>query len=95
MQLLLFHGPGAAWVFCGALGTPGGSRTTKKEHPVAHFWRFWAQMGSMLGPLFFEIGPLGSKMAARRFNTGTFWNQSEAQGLKKWHLGRNSKRCRK
>ena len=53
------------WVFWDALGTPGGSRTMKKEHPVAHFCRFSAKMGSMLGPLFFEIGPLGSKMAAR------------------------------
>ena len=65
MHLLLFHGPGAAWVLWEALGKPGGSRNTKKEHRGDDFWRFWAKMGSILGPLFFEIGPLVSKMAAR------------------------------
>ena len=54
------------WVFWDALGTPGGSRTMKKEHPCLNeIWPFFAKMGSILGPLFFEIGPLGSKMAAR------------------------------
>ena len=53
------------WVFWGALGTPGGSRTMKKEQVHNEIWPFFAKMGSILGPLFFEIGPLGSKMAAR------------------------------
>ena len=50
------------WVFWDALGTLGGSRTMKKEHLHNEIWAFF---GSFLGPLFFEIGPLGSKMAAR------------------------------
>ena len=65
MYLFLFHGPGAAWVFWDALGTPGGSRTMKKERVTLKVFTFWAKMGSILGPLFFEIGPLGSEMAAR------------------------------
>jgi hypothetical protein len=65
MHLLLFHRPGAAWVFWEALGTPDGSRPMKKERPASEIWQFWAKLGFILEPLFFELGPLGSKMAAR------------------------------
>ena len=51
------------------------------------FCNYGSKWGPFRDPCFSEIGPLGSKMAARRFNTGTFCPQREAQDLKKCTLG--------
>ena len=95
MHLLLFHGPGAAWVFWEALGTPDGSRPTKKERVCLKIWALFAKMGSILEPPFFRNRPLGFQNGRPMIQYGHFLEPKGGPGLQKVAFWGAQKRCRK